>query len=221
MSDTDNMAPERIMDNYSDSGTAERSEQPPTIDFPAAALHLARTYGNLITTRDNIRKLLAHRQVFTKDMAIEELLSITPGSGGEHVQTSNQSDQTARIAEKLASGYVEKRQKQLEWEAARNVEELAYAEWKIGIVEAAMQERMSSKERWFFRNLFVKRRTYRSIREDNPGKGRIYDRDINGIRKEVLRALEGQIRLLNAGMGDSRMMHKLNTEMERERRQST
>ena len=216
MSDTDNMAPERIMDNYSDSGTAEGSEQPPTIDFPAAALYLARTYGNLITTRDNIKKLLAHRQVFTKDMAIEELLSITPGSGNEHVQTSSQSDQTARIAEKLAAGYVEKRQKQLEWEAARNVEELAYAEWKIGIVDAAMRERMSSKERWFFRNLFVKKRTYRSIREDNPGKGKIYNRDISVIRREVLEAISCQIRLTFMGALDKRMACRLAKEVNEE-----
>ena len=95
------------------------------IDFPAAALYLATTYKNRLTEKRNIEGMLDGHTVFTEDMAIEELMSMTASSEGEHVQTSSLSDQTARIAEKLAAGYVEKRRRQLQREAEAMASERA------------------------------------------------------------------------------------------------
>ena len=164
------------------------------INFPAAALYLARTYANLLAERINIRQWLDGHKVFTTDMAIEELMSITPQSEGERVQTSGLSDQTARIAEKLAAGYVEKRQRQLEREAASLARELTYIEWKAGVVEAAMENRMTRNDAAFFRLMFVRGKTYREIRDAHRGR-KIYDHGIRKKKQAVLKAVEEELRL--------------------------
>ena len=165
------------------------------IDFPAAALYLATTYKNLLTEKRNIEGMLDGHTVFTEDMAIEELMSMTASSEGVHVQTSSLSDQTARIAEKLAAGYVEKRRRQLQREAEAMASELDYINWKISIVEAAMENRMTKNDAVFFRMMFVKGRTYREIRNAYK-RGNIYDHDVKKRKDQVLQAVADQIQFL-------------------------
>ena len=165
------------------------------IDFPATALFLATTYKNLLTEKRNIEGMLDGHTVFTEDMAIEELMSMTASSEGEHVQTSSLSDQTARIAEKLAAGYVEKRRRQLQREAESMAMDLSYIDWKIGIVETAMENRMTKNEAAFFRLMFVKGRTYQEIRNAYK-RGNIYNHDVKKRKDRVLQAVADQIQLL-------------------------
>ena len=165
------------------------------IDCPAAALYLATTYKNLLTEKRNIEGMLDGHTVFTEDMAIEELMSMTASSEEERVQTSSLSDQTARIAEKLAAGYVEKRRRQLQREAEAMASELNYINWKIGIVEAAMENRMTRNDAAFFRLMFVKGRTYQEIRNAYK-RGNIYNHDVKKRKDQVLQAVADQIQLL-------------------------
>lgn len=78
--------------------------------FLQEALRLAESYSDLLEERKNA-ELAVHREiVFTKGMAIEELLCGRSSSDSERVQNSNISNQPQRIAILLANGYVEKRQ---------------------------------------------------------------------------------------------------------------
>ena len=169
-----------------------------TMDPSSAALYLAGTYNNLLIERDNILSWLNGQKPFTKEMAIEELLSVTAATDKEAVQTGSISDQTAMIAVKLAAGYVEKRQKQLEQEAGRMVEHLGYVQWKIGVIEDAMQTRMTKSEAVFFKLMFVKKKTYNQLRKAHRGS-QIYDHDISSMKKSVLLAVSDELLLRNCG----------------------
>lgn len=187
------------------------------IDFPAAALYLATTYKNLLTEKRNIEGMLDGHTVFTEDMAIEELMSMTASSEGEHVQTSSLSDQTARIAEKLAAGYVEKRRRQLQREAEAMASELDYIDWKIRTVEAAMENRMTRNDAAFFRLMFVKGKSYRQIREAHKGQ-KIYDHDVKKRKDQVLRLIADQIQFQFCMEDQKTFVRRLSEEAEREKR---
>ena len=184
------------------------------IDFPAAALYLATTYKNLLTEKRNIESMLDGHTVFTEDMAIEELMSMTASSEGEHVQTSGLSDQTARIAEKLAAGYVEKRRRQLQREAEAMASELGYINWKTGIVDAAMENRMTRNDAAFFRLMFVKGKSYREIRNAYK-RGNIYDHDVKKRKDQVLQAVADQIQLVSCMEAQKPFVWRLVKEVEK------
>lgn len=208
---------------YKDTGITKDNPAPadgntnalPDIDFPAAALYLAETYANLLVERNNIRQWLDGHKVFTVDMAIEELMSLTTQSEGERVQTSGLSDQTSRIAEKLAGGYVKKRQRQMEREAVLWSRELSYAEWKIGVVDEAMEKRMTRNDAAFFRLMFVRKKTFREIREAHRGN-RIYNHDISRRKKSVLKAVEDELRFRACWKTQEENMRLLSGELSRE-----
>lgn len=186
---------DRIELNTEKPDSGEENTDRTRIDLPTAALYLATTYKNLLTEKRNIANMLDGHTVFTEDMAIEELMSMTASSEGERVQTSNLSDQTARIAEKLAAGYLEKRRRQLQREAEAMVLDLEYIDWKIGIVETAMKNRMTRNDATFFRLMFVKGRTYQEIRNAYK-RGNIYNHDVKKRKDRVLQMVADQIQLL-------------------------
>ena len=181
------------------------------IDFPAAALYLAKTYKNLVAEAGNIRDMLEGCTTFTEDMAITELMAMTASSDQERVQTSSLQDQTARIAEKLADGYVEKRRRQLQREAEVLAAGLAYVDWKIGIVETAMENRMTKNEATFFRLVFLRNKTYREIRAAYK-RGKIYDHDIKKRKDKVLQAVADQIQFLSCMESQQPFVRRLSEE---------
>lgn len=148
-----------------DVGMACESPKKVNTNFQREAVYLAEHYGALLKKRDRLKRRLDGSWVFTKDMAIEELISITANYSGDHVQSSNISDSTARIADRLANGYIEQRQSQMDNEYKACQREYEYTCWKIGIVETAVSEWLGDKER----AVFLKHRgegwTYRRMQE--------------------------------------------------------
>ena len=165
-------------------------------DYPAAALYLARSYGNMLKEKAYIDKILSGELVYTEEMAMQELSSISSASGNTdiRVQSSNISNQPERIAILLDEGYVEKRNRELLRDVGKDADGRQYLLWKIDVVETAMKERMDVLERAIFKRLFVKHMTYKQIREAYHRKT-LHNFMISAAKKTALEMLEREIRL--------------------------
>ena len=134
-------------------------------DFQDEATFLANHYADMLKKRDSLKAKLDSSWIFTQDMAIDELVTITPNYSEDQVQSSNISDTTARIADRLMNGYVEMRQGQMKQEKEACRKEYEYTDWKIRVVETAIAERMEKIDRI----LFIKNRgdcwSYRQMQE--------------------------------------------------------
>ena len=119
-------------------------------DFQDEATFLANHYADMLKKHDSLKARLDGSWVFTQNMAIDELVTITPNYSGDHVQSSNISDTTARIADRLMNGYVEMRQGQMEQEREACRKEYEYTDWKISVIETAIAERLEKIDRILF-----------------------------------------------------------------------
>ena len=129
-------------------GTATLSEE--HYDFQDEAAFLADHYADMLEKRDSLKSRLDGSWVFTKDMAIDELVTTTPNYSGDHIQSSHISDTTARIADRLMNGYVEMRQEQMAQEREACRKEYEYTDWKIKVAETATAERLEKIDRILF-----------------------------------------------------------------------
>lgn len=167
-------------------------------DYAEAALLLSRTYPAMKSERENIRRWQDGERKYTKDDALAELISITSKSDdslGVRVQTSGTSDPTAKLGELLASGYVEKRQREImrELSTPEMLDHIAYLDWKTGIVETAMAERMTKLQRSIYQLLFFKGYTYSELIKGNRGKRQLNDRKINLEKRKALEAVADEV----------------------------
>lgn len=177
------------------------SSSPQSLDYLAAAILLAESYGNLLKEKEYIDKVLAGEIVYTEEDALEELISTTASTEsdtGIRVQTSNISNTTERIGLLLASGFVEKRNRDILQEVLKNVDHRLYLNWMLDVINTAKTERMSKFERGLMDRLFVKHKSYRQIREAYKGK-KLYDCDISKARKSILSAIADEIELRDDG----------------------
>ena len=65
---------------------------PPSVDYPAAAILLAESYGNMQLQQEYFNKVLSGETVYTEDDALEELISTTASTEsdtGIRVQSSS------------------------------------------------------------------------------------------------------------------------------------
>lgn len=154
------------------------------------ALLLAGQYAGMKKEAAYLEQLLKGDYVYTEEMALAEL------SGGsfsdmERVQTSNISSPTERIAILLMDGFVEKRNAELQKEAARDLREYMELTEQIDIVEVAMQERMAEKERKIFYQIFVEMKSWSEIKDcfgncmDKHQVSRERDKCILAIAREL------------------------------------
>lgn len=176
-------------------------------DYPAAALYLASSYGNMLKEKAYIEKVLSGEYRYTEDDALMELISTTAAAGsdtGVRVQASNISNTTERIGLLLADGFVERRNREIFREVMEDKEGQAYLYWKLDVVETAMRERMDSMERAVFKRLFVKHMTYKQIREACK-KEKLFDRSINDRRRSALLMIKREIRLREGAFEDGKM----------------
>ena len=158
--------------------------------YSATALLLAETYGEMLKERDNLKRML-DGSLYSEDTAISELQSITVNYAGERVQSSNTANAPERIAVKLSDGFVERRRAELRRDAVELEDYQAYLEWKIGIVEVAMRERMTRLQRGIFKQYFVLRKTYKQMCESY--KGCLYYRKILAEKKTALDMISMEI----------------------------
>jgi hypothetical protein len=103
---------------------------------------------------------------YTEDMAIADLTSISVNTGSDKVQTSGISKVPERVALLLSSGYVEKMQEKMNHEYEDLCDELEYVTWQLDIIDAAMEERMTERQRVVFRWVYLEKMSLRYIHDN-------------------------------------------------------
>ena len=143
----------------------DKKEQDTAVpDCSELALFLAKSYGQMLKDREQLQSVLdAGVPIYTKEMAIRDLSSVSIDYETDRVQTSNISNIPLRITELLDNGYVEKMNRKLHREMDESVKEYGYLCWKIEMVETAMRERMDQRERAIFERMFARGKSYRQV----------------------------------------------------------
>ena len=181
-------------------------------DFSEMALFLAKSYGQMLKDRERLKAVIdAGVPVYTKEMAIRDLSSISIDYESDRVQTSNISRVPERIAELLDGGYVEKMNRKLRWEMQETVKEYGYLSWKIEIVETAMTERMDGKEQAVFERLFARGKSYRQVCKAYK-KGTLHNKQVSLIKKKCVQAVADHLKTLSGLPIHSKYMSMLERE---------
>ncbi|MBQ6722820.1 MAG: hypothetical protein IJQ88_11710 [Clostridia bacterium] len=173
----------------------EKQAGPDAPMYMAEALFLAESYTQMLKFRDALKKRLAGSWVYTIDMAISDLDSITVSYESERVQSSNISKPTERIALKLTDEYLARKQTEMDAEKAAIVRELDYVSWKIEVAETVWKERAKGLEKSLFQLLFYQHKTYREAEEILLRKKnmRLQDCSIAAIKTKIWMLFEKEI----------------------------
>lgn len=175
----------------------DNAQSVPVPDFLALALFLAQSYGQMLKDREQLKAVIdAGVPIYTKEMALRDLASISIDYESERVQTSNISNIPLRITELLDNGYVEKMNRKLRREMDESVKEYGYLCWKIALVETAMRERMDKKERAIFERIFTKGKSYRQVCKAYK-KGTLHNNQLYILRRRCLQALADHLKNLS------------------------
>ena len=174
-----------------ENAAAESKAAETASTWSTAAELLAASYAGLHKEAEVIRNYLDHPIVYTEDMAIRDLTQVTARTDKEAVQSSHISNQPESIVMKLEGGYVERMNRRLRYKADELSRRLVHICWKIGVVDAALNARTDNFHRQIFRRIFVKHRTYASVR--NAYKGRLYNRNIAKAKTDILSAIEAEL----------------------------
>ena len=163
-----------------------------TPEFSELALFLAKFYGQMLKNRERLKAVIdAGVPIYTKEMALRDLASISIDYKSERVQTSNISNVPLRITELLDNGYVEKMNRKLRREMDESVKEYGYLSWKIEVVETAMRERMDKKEQGIFTRIYARGYTFSQLKK--AYKKRLCNRQICAAKEAALKALADEI----------------------------
>lgn len=173
----------------------DKKEQDTTVpDCSELALFLAKSYGQMLKDRERLQSVLdAGVPIYTKEMAIRDLSSVSIDYETDRVQTSNISNVPLRIAELLDHGYVEKMNRRLRREMDDSVKEYGYLCWKIEVVETAMRERMDQRERAIFERMFARGKSYREICKAYK-RGTLHNKQVSQIKQRCLQAIANHLK---------------------------
>ena len=173
----------------------DKKEQDTAVpDCSELALFLAKSYGQMLKDRERLQSVLdAGVPIYTKEMAIRDLSSVSIDYETDRVQTSNISNVPLRIAELLDHGYVEKMNRRLRREMDDSVKEYGYLCWKIEVVETAMRERMDQRERAIFERMFARGKSYREICKAYK-KGTLHNKQVSQIKQRCLQAIANHLK---------------------------
>lgn len=173
----------------------DKKEQDTTVpDCSELALFLAKSYGQMLKDRERLQSVLdAGVPIYTKEMAIRDLSSVSIDYETDRVQTSNISNVPLRIAELLDHGYVEKMNRRLRREMDDSVKEYGYLCWKIALVETAMRERMDKKEQAIFERMFARGKSYRQVCKAYK-KGTLHNKQVSQIKQRCLQAIANHLK---------------------------
>ena len=170
----------------------DHAQNVPAPDFLVLALFLAQSYGQMLKDRERLKAVIdAGVPIYTKEMALRDLASISIDYESERVQTSNISNVPLRITELLDNGYVEKMNRKLRREMDESVKEYGYLNWKIEAVETAMRERMDQMERAIFIRVYARGYTFSQLKK--AYKKRLCNRQICAAKEAALKALADEI----------------------------
>ena len=168
------------MDLGSDSDSAQTDNFGKTIDSAKQddsvtqndsakqiASWLAANFSSLSKRQKRLKTLKEFGPIrYTEDMAVANLTSISVNTGSDKVQTSGISKVPERVAIMLESGYVEKMQEKMNQEYEDLCRELEYVSWQLDIIDAAMEERMTERQRVVFRWGYLERMSLRYIHDN-------------------------------------------------------
>lgn len=165
-----------------------QADQPDTPKYMREAMFLAGSYTWMQKWRDTLEKRLSGNWVYTIDMAIEELDSITISYESDRVQSSNISKPTERIALKLTDEYMAKKQAEMDADRVALIKHLDYVNWKIEIVETVWYERMKEMQSAVFTLIFVGHKTYKEAETVIRKKKKkvMVNRNISEIKNQIL-----------------------------------
>ena len=196
----------------------ENQVSPDAPKYMAEALFLAESYTQMLKFRDALKKRLAGSWVYTIDMAISDLDSITVSYESERVQSSNISKPTERIALKLTDEYMARKQAEMDAEKAAIVRELDYVSWKIEVAETVWKERAKGLEKSLFQLLFYQHKTYREAEEILLRKKnmRLQDCSIAAIKTKIWMLFEKEIEFRYQDEEERHFVEMLAAEAERE-----
>lgn len=177
----------------------DKKEQDTTVpDCSELALFLAKSYGQMLKDRERLQSVLdAGVPIYTKEMAIRDLSSVSIDYETDRVQTSNISNVPLRIAELLDHGYVEKMNRRLRREMDDSVKEYGYLCWKIEVVETAMRERMDQRERAIFERMFARGKSYREICKAYK-RGTLHNKQVSQIKQRCLQAIANHLKNISS-----------------------
>ena len=161
------------------------------IRYIQCAMKLAAEYPFLLKEHDRLVKRLDGNWIYTKEMAIADLDNLTVSYDRERVQTSNISNPSERIALMLTDEYMQKKQKEYEWEHQRCLRECEYVDWKLDTIETVIRERMNDFQRRIFKLIFIQGYTFREVKETMPEK--ICDRKIIEAKKMIWQQISKEL----------------------------
>lgn len=177
-------------------GTGDTAD-PVETDFQGEALFLAEQYGMLLRERERLKTMLEGSWEYTMDEAAAELESLSVSYDRERVQSSSISNPVERIVMKITDPvFMARKQREKNRQRIWCEEEYRYTVWKIGIVEAAMRERMKKGDRGIFRKIFVENWTYREMQSRH--KRPLSHSQIERAEVRALNALEAQLRIVHS-----------------------
>lgn len=141
------------------------------------ASYLAVNFSSLLKRQKRLKTLKEFGPIrYTEDMAVADLTSISVNTGSDKVQTSGISKVPERVAIMLESGYVEKMQEKMNQEYEDLCEELEYVSWQLDIIDAAMEERMTERQRVIFRWVYLEKMSLRYIHDNLMPECSLVDR---------------------------------------------
>ena len=176
----------------------DNGQSVPVPDFPELALFLAKSYGQMLKDQERLKAVIdAGVPIYTKEMAIRDLSSVSIDYETDRVQTSNISNVPLRIAELLDHGYVEKMNRRLRREMDDSVKEYGYLCWKIEVVETAMRERMDQRERAIFERMFARGKSYREICKAYK-RGTLHNKQVSQIKQRCLQAIANHLKNISS-----------------------
>ena len=169
-------------------GSTRRSEP----KYLKEAKLLAKDYTRMLDEQKMLQKRLAGSWVYTIDMAIDELNNITVSYENERVQSSNISNPTERIALKLTDAYMARKQRELAAERDACAMELDYINWKVGVVEAVIKERLDDELKDMFTLQYKGHKTYEETQDILQKK-----RKRSASRKKIIKQKREIVELLS------------------------
>lgn len=202
--------------NMQTSRQDEIQAVPAETNYLKAAMFLADSYPGLLETRAELEKRISGSWVYTMNMAIADLNNLTVSYEGEHVQSSNISNPTERIALKLTDEYMAKKQREMDAEKAACINELLYVSWKIDTVETAVKERLNQEHKDIFTLLFKGHKTYneaKSILYRKRGEKR-YNRNLAEAKTKIWNAIIQELEFSSTTVRNSAFLDRLCREAE-------
>lgn len=157
----------KMADGNSDDQTTDSNPGSDPGSARKIASWLAANFSSLLKRQKRLKTLKEFGPIrYTEDMAVADLTSISVNTGSEKIQTSSTSNIPERVAMMLTSGYVEKMQEKMNQEYEDLCRELEYVSWQLDIIDAAMEERMTERQRVVFRWVYLEKMSLRYIHDN-------------------------------------------------------